>query len=109
MTWDETVRFQQAVSQIRLSKVDNVWDRFRDLYMVHNMHSHGEAFYLPWHRMFLRQLEQQLKEVDCGITLPYFDFTTDAANFSRAIIWQPNYFGGDGGGWCVPDHPFGDR
>lgn len=47
-----------------------------------------------------------LQEIDCSIALPYFDFTTDITNFTNAIIWQPNYFGGDGFGHCVQDHPF---
>uniref|UniRef100_A0A0L8IDI7 EGF-like domain-containing protein n=2 Tax=Octopus bimaculoides TaxID=37653 RepID=A0A0L8IDI7_OCTBM len=107
-TWEEMTKLQQAISQLRLSGIDNIWNKYRDLYMVHRMHSHGGAFYLPWHRQFLQLVELQLKEIDCHVTLPYFDFTTDAANFSEAIIWQPNFFGGDGWGWCVPDHPFGD-
>ncbi|CAI9718898.1 chordin isoform X2 [Octopus vulgaris] len=107
-TWEEMTKLQQAISQLRLSGIDNIWNKYRDLYMVHHMHSHGGAFYLPWHRQFLQLVELQLKEIDCHVTLPYFDFTTDAANFSEAIIWQPNFFGGDGWGWCVPDHAFGD-
>ncbi|GAB1599713.1 kielin/chordin-like protein [Argonauta hians] len=107
-TWEEMTKFQQAISQLRLSGIDNMWNKYRDVYMVHSMHSHGGAFYLPWHRQFLRLFEMELKQIDCSVTLPYFDFTTDAANFSEAIIWQPNFFGGDGWGWCVPDHPFGD-
>ncbi|KAK7476273.1 hypothetical protein BaRGS_00032466 [Batillaria attramentaria] len=111
MTREEIVQFQRAVAQLRLSSENRVWEQFRDLYMTHRMHASGAPYFLPWHRYFLRQLEQKLQEIDCSIVLPYFDFTTDVGNFSQAIIWQANYFGGNGnesGGDCVPDHPFGD-
>ena len=105
------VRFQQAVARLRLNDDSRVWEQFRDLYMNHRMHASGAPYFLPWHRYFLRQVEQKLQEIDCNIVLPYFDFTTDVGNFSQAILWQANYYGGDGNGSdsdCVPDHPFGD-
>ncbi|XP_070188785.1 uncharacterized protein [Littorina saxatilis] len=111
MTREEIVRFQQAVAQLRLDNDDRVWEQFRDLYMTHRMHASGAPYFLPWHRYFLRQIEQKLQEIDCNIVLPYFDFTTDVGNFSQALLWQANYFGGDGNrtnSSCVPDHPFGD-
>lgn len=54
-------------------------------------------------------LNFRFQEVDCSVTIPYFDFTTDTYDLSRSIIWQPNYFGGNGdpnADGCVPDHPF---
>ena len=107
LTREEIVHFQNAVRLLRQSGNFSEWEAFRDIYMTHNMHVHGGAFYLPWHREFLRQVELKLQKIDCSIVLPYFDFTTDVGNFSSAIIWQPNYFGGDGEGNCVPDFPFG--
>ncbi|KAJ8315304.1 hypothetical protein KUTeg_007454 [Tegillarca granosa] len=82
MTVEEITQFQSAVQQLRLTGPGNVWERFP-------------------------RIEQKLQEIDCSITIPYFDFTTDVGNFADAIIWQPNYFGGDGVSGCVPDHPFG--
>jgi tyrosinase len=55
----------------------NEWDRLRDVYIHHGMFSHGSSFFLPWHRLFLKTLEQTLQDVDCSVTIPYFDFTTD--------------------------------
>ena len=111
VTREEIVRFQQAVAQLQLNNEDRVWEQFRDLYMTHRMHASGAPYFLPWHRYFLRQLEQKLQEIDCTVVLPYFDFTTDVGNFSQAVLWQANFFGGNGNesdGGCVPDHPFGD-
>ncbi|KAL3884246.1 hypothetical protein ACJMK2_030464 [Sinanodonta woodiana] len=109
MTQEEIRQFHAAIQQLRLVGPGNPWEEFRDKYMWHTMHANGGPFFLPWHRIFLRQLEQRLQQIDCSITLPYFDFTTDVGNFADAIIWQPNYFGGDGDGieGCVPNQPFG--
>ena len=107
MTAAELLQFQAAIQQLRLVGPGNPWEEFRDIYMRHTMHSNGGPYFLPWHRMFLRQMEQRLQEIDCSITLPYFDFTTDVGSFEDAIVWQPNYFGGDGINGCVLDHPFG--
>ena len=108
MTRAELAQFQAAIQQLRLVGPGNPWEELRDIYMRHTMHSNGGPYFLPWHRMFLRQLEQKLQQIDCSITLPYYDFTTDVGNFSEAIIWQPAFFGGDGiNGGCVQDHQFG--
>jgi len=111
MTRDELIKFYVAVQQLRLTGPGNEWEKLRDIYMTHSMHANGGVYYLPWHRVFLRRLEQKLQTIDCGIALPYFDFTTDVGSFVDAMIWQPNYFGGDGEreSLCVPDHPFGQR
>ncbi|GFS12514.1 kielin/chordin-like protein [Elysia marginata] len=106
MSQREIARFQAAVAQLRRSE-DRTWEQFRDLYMYHVMHATGSLFFLPWQRAFLRQVERRLQEIDCSIVLPYFDFTTDVGFFEEAIIWQPNYFGGNGDGRCVEDHRFG--
>ncbi|XP_070532926.1 uncharacterized protein [Ptychodera flava] len=107
MTRSEIERFQSAVQKLQSSKHGNLWLELRNLYIRHVMHANG-PMYLPWHRVFLRRVEQQLQEIDCDVTLPYFDFTMDVGNMSNALIWQANYFGGDGQGRCVPDLPFQD-
>ncbi|XP_038047824.1 kielin/chordin-like protein isoform X2 [Patiria miniata] len=106
MTRDELDRFQAAVQQLRSSDQGSPWEHARDTYMQHIMEANNIPAYLLWHRLFLRQMERRLQEIDCSIALPYYDFTTDVGDFSKAIIWQPNYFGGDGRGSCVEDHPF---
>ena len=107
---DELLRFQQAVQKLKLQETANEWDRLRDLYMHHIVHANRPELYLPWHRVFLRHVERKLQAIDSSIAIPYFDFTTDAGSLDTAIVWQGNYFGGDGDaerGGCVRSHPFG--
>lgn len=70
----------------------------------------GPAF-LPWHREFLMQLEQELRTIDSSITIPYWDWTIDAAlkDPKTAPIWSDDFLGGDGlekDEWRVQSGPF---
>ncbi|XP_072164791.1 kielin/chordin-like protein [Diadema setosum] len=111
LTRQELERFQVAVRQLQTAGPDSPWAHMRDLYMNHVMEAHSENSFLVWHRVFLREVERMLQEIDCSVALPYYDFTTDVGNLSLAVAWQPNYFGGsgEGPGSCVPDHPFRGR
>jgi tyrosinase len=81
----------------------------------------GPAF-LPWHREMLMQLERDLQSVDESVTLPYWDWTEDAADPLNSPIWSSQWMGGDGdkndhdrvktgpfayqnGKWPVPAYP----
>lgn len=49
--------------------------------MVHDMHGYmgpyGVQRFLPWHRIYLLQLEQALQSIDPTLALPYWDWTAD--------------------------------
>ena len=110
MTPSELLKFQKAIQQLKLADIPSEWDELRDLYSHHVVHANRPELYLPWHRVFLRHIERKLQAIDCSIVIPYFDFTTDAGSLASAVIWQGNYFGGDGNtthGDCVRNHPFG--
>ena len=79
MSREELVRFQRAVGQLQASE-DRVWDQFRDLYMYHVMHASAGEYFLPWHRAFLRQMEQKLQV--------YLEFLFVLVWFTFSIIIQ---------------------
>lgn len=81
----------------------------------------GPAF-LPWHREMLMQFEAELQSIKPGITLPYWNWTLDAAAPERSPVWDQSFLGGDGdatdefrvqdgvfahkfGNWNVPSYP----
>lgn len=83
----------------------------------------GPAF-LPWHREFLMQLEQELRTVEPTAFIPYWDWTQDAKlpDPTIAPIWADDFMGGNGlksdewrvqrgpfansaGNWAVPSLP----
>jgi Mg-chelatase subunit ChlD len=67
-----------------------------------NVAHRGPAF-LPWHRYFCRELELALQTKKPNVTLPYWNWSADAANPIAAAIWNTNpaqriYIGGNGTG-----------
>jgi tyrosinase len=70
----------------------------------------GPAF-LPWHREFLLQLETDLQSIDSALTLPFWDWTHDAAlpDPTLSQLWAENFMGGNGieaDDWRVATGPF---
>ncbi|MFQ6594884.1 MULTISPECIES: tyrosinase family protein [Pseudomonas] len=71
----------------------------------------GPAF-LPWHREMLMQLEGDLRAITSGITLPYWDWTQDAADPKNSPVWSQSLMGGDGDPadeFRVQDGPFAHK
>ena len=73
--------------------------------------AHRGPGFLPWHREFLMQLEQALQQVDPSVTIPYWDWTTDAAlpDPTTSSIWADDFLGGNGlqsDEWRVQTGPF---
>ena len=70
----------------------------------------GPAFG-PWHREFLLQVEADLKNIDSGLSIPYWDWTEDAAldDPTGSPIWRDDFMGGNGietDSWRVGTGPF---
>jgi len=64
----------------------------------------GQAF-LPWHRAFLKAVENDLQQIDKSVTIPYWDWVADSKLpdpksapiwDKSAPIWDKNFMGGDG-------------
>ncbi|WP_281631550.1 tyrosinase family protein [Flavobacterium luteolum] len=52
---------------------------------------HGRPSFLPWHRMYLLDLERQLQEIEPSVALPYWDFQAPAPKvFSTSFMGIPN-------------------
>jgi tyrosinase len=58
--------------------------------------AHMGPVFLPWHREFLIRFEEELRRVDAGVALPYWDWTEDAAHPTAAPVFGADLFGGDG-------------
>jgi tyrosinase len=71
--------------------------------------AHRGPSFLPWHREFLLQLEEDLRSIDASITIPYWDWTEDAADPVSSPLWSDKFLGGngvEGDHWRVADGPF---
>lgn len=68
----------------------------------------GYAIQFPYQRFMLRALEIALQTVNPTVTLPYWNWTEDAAAPAKSPVWAREYFGGNGAGLhsCVGDGAF---
>ncbi len=61
--------------------------------------AHGASIFLPWHRMYLIRLEQELQRVlgDADFAMPYWDWAADGeldpSEQWRSELWSPAYLG----------------
>jgi hypothetical protein len=68
--------------------------------------------FLPWHRWYLLKIENFLRQVDCRVTVPYFQWTAPHRwrTTDPKDVWNggPQGLGGNGvfPSWCVKDGKF---
>lgn len=112
---------QRLVNAINTMRANGTYQRFMDNHMQammtltptndpttqRNVAHRGPAF-LPWHRAFIWEFEQELRRVDPTVTLPYWPFERETAG-QLPRVFSAAYFGGDGNptqGNRVTDGPF---
>lgn len=68
---------------------------------------HTREYFLPWHRWFISEMEDLLRQIDCRVTLPYWDWSHMSNNpWDRKSLWRAtdDGLGGNGNmyrGYCV--------
>eukprot|EP00045_Choanoeca_perplexa_P018108 m.278150 g.278150 ORF g.278150 m.278150 type:complete len:3200 (+) comp17717_c0_seq1:80-9679(+) len=105
LTTTEAQAFVDAVNQVHIS---SLWNQFAQTHLAAVPVAHGNTNFWPWHRMFLFELELLLRETadDCSISIPYWDWTIDAANPTASPVWNMMGTNGIPGTNCVVDGPF---
>ena len=60
----------------RLNKWPEDRRSYNNIALIHQNHcQHGWERFLPWHRIYLYEFEQNLQDVCPGVTMPYWSFT----------------------------------
>ena len=77
MSKTEIDKFRWAFRELyRLNKWPEDRRSYNNMALIHQNHcQHGWERFLPWHRVYLYEMEQTLQDVCPGITIPYWDFT----------------------------------
>ena len=77
MSKTEIEKFRWAFRELyRLNKWPEDRRSYNNMALVHQNHcQHGWERFLPWHRVYLYEMEQALQDVCPGVTIPYWDFT----------------------------------
>jgi len=116
MSKEEKAIFISAVHKLKeksSGKVGSIYDEFvaihgalMDLFEDHTRSKvlrigHRKSSFLTWHRQFLYRLEQELRDIDERVFLPYWDWT-DAE--STKVVLSPDFMGSpvNGGTRGVP-------
>ncbi|MEM6752875.1 MAG: tyrosinase family protein [Cyanobacteria bacterium P01_C01_bin.38] len=60
--------------------------------------AHAQPAFLPWHRQFLYQFEQELQKIDPNVTVPYWDWTDSKA---LDVILAEDFLGPNGKGSTI--------
>ena len=92
MTCDEQNDFLKAVTDL---KSTDTFDEFVRVHQSNGGASHGSPEFLPWHRWFLVQYEEALRQASNNpdIFLPYWDWERDAGNEATTTVLHKDTFG----------------
>ena len=99
MTQVERCRYVRVV---RIASTQQPWKScYDELIKIHRDHFgagiHGINFFLPWHRWYILALENLLRQIDCRITVPYWDWSLEPLTWQNSIVWSARCgLGGDG-------------
>jgi tyrosinase len=91
LTPAERDRFLDALGRLN----DRGMGPFSDFRAMHtqasDLEAHGGAGFLPWHRVYLLDLERELQAIDPSVALPYWRFDQPAPGlFTEAFIGVPD-------------------
>ncbi|KAJ1659514.1 hypothetical protein IWQ61_001421 [Dispira simplex] len=107
LTYDERARYFRAIKAMNSGSSPTLYDRFSVTHMDWARPSHGDARFLPWHRVFIREFEKELQRIDPTIVLPYWDWGRDARKPAESRILSSALYGTNGGvNGCVTDGVF---
>ena len=111
MSLEERTRFIKAFKMV--SSDPRYIREHERIGKVHTVIPAMETFF-PWHRWYTLELENLLRQVDCRITIPYWDWSKDAEHWTRGSeiedTWNEGPHGLGGNGvfplGCVMNGPF---
>ena len=91
MSSEERRRYLRAYKTLTTqSPYKETYERFIFMhykYFCWGIHS-GDLF-LPWHRWFLSIMEDLLRQIDCGVTIPYWDWSYVSRDpWNRTNLWR---------------------
>ncbi|KAK1867214.1 hypothetical protein I4F81_009721 [Pyropia yezoensis] len=114
----DTVRTRRDIrtySSDELSALTSAWAAlyasstltdFTAIHVAAHHVAHGGAAFLPWHTLFLLELEAALRSISPGLALPYWPWAADAEDLAAAPVWSASAFGRANSGNCIVDGNF---
>lgn len=72
LTLSERRAFLTAFRKLNTGTRPTRWDAHTNLHNLYRDIVHGWPVFLPWHRMFLLDMENNLKRINRNVNLPYW-------------------------------------
>lgn len=123
-TEEEFKKFVKAVRSLKNSPMQSYPFNYDSFVSLHSsaVNAHGGPEFLPWHRKFLLDFENQIQRLadDCSLAIPYWNWAEETGDVAGSLVWQSSHYGslkegcladGVGAGWvneqggCVERHP----
>ncbi|KAI9291220.1 Di-copper centre-containing protein [Neoconidiobolus thromboides FSU 785] len=100
MSDSQLTRYFNAVKQLNSGPRPTKWDSFAKMHIEYYPQVHMRPLFYVWH---------QLQKIDPSVTIPYWDWTSEASNPNSDPIYSEKYFGRvNGNDGCVDSGPFKD-
>ena len=99
MTQGERCRYVQAVYT---ASTQLPWKTcYDELIKIHRDNFgagiHAQPSFLPWHRWYILAIENLLRQIDCNITVPYWNWSLEPLTWQNSIVWAAQCgLGGNG-------------
>ncbi|GAB0495790.1 hypothetical protein MMPV_007095 [Pyropia vietnamensis] len=108
----QNIRSLSANQKQRLAAAFNalisrgLYTQFTRIHRDFGAAAHGGVQFLPWHRLFVLELEQALRSIDPSVVLPFWDFTSDWNDPVMSPVFNTDILGGGVAGGCIPNGPY---
>ncbi|RKP14641.1 hypothetical protein BJ684DRAFT_1010, partial [Piptocephalis cylindrospora] len=106
MSPSEFRNFIDAIQELKSGTSPTRYDRYAQLHLRYQRDIHGNPHFFPWHRQFTLDLERDLQRINPSVTVPYWDWSLDAANPADSPVLQEDMMGGNSFGQCLESGPF---
>jgi tyrosinase len=96
-----------AVHQLHSGPAPTKYDQMVKIHLDATDYAHNTAYFLPWHRGYLRTYEKALQAIDPSVCVPYWNWSVDSQAPEYSPVFTEGYFGTNGGAdGCVADGQF---
>ncbi|KAL7747864.1 hypothetical protein RI367_006799 [Sorochytrium milnesiophthora] len=113
LTTTEWRRYVLGVQSLRNRKATlpqyaglTLFEQYAAMHRDHAELKHSDPRFFPWHNVYLRALENDLRMYDSRISLPYWSWDLDSNAPEMSPVMSASYYGSSNPWNCVPNGPF---
>jgi hypothetical protein len=98
MTLKEWSTFKEAMLAIYSTKSnkkhnETISDYWTGMHLDHVPDAHNTAQFFPWHRLYVKKFEDEMRTLFPTLTIPYWDWSVDTKSLLKSPIFTAKYLG----------------